>query len=60
MDVGDVLGIFSSVLQPFRDFATTFAGNWPLILIATGVALFFVGRRLFREELESFRKGEWS
>jgi len=29
-------------------------------LIIAGAALFFAGRRVFRDALESFRKGEWS
>lgn len=48
------------MLQPFHDLAVTLASNWPLILIATRAALFLIGRRVFRNELESFREGEWS
>ncbi len=59
-DAGDVLGMFGSVLQPFRDLAVALAGNWPLILIIAGAGLFLAGRRVFHDELESFRKGEWS
>lgn len=57
---GEAVGIFGSVLQPFRELAATLAGNWPLILIIAGAALFLAGRRVFRDELESFRNGEWS
>ncbi len=59
-DAGEVVGVFGSLLQPFRELALTLAGNWPFILIITGATLFFAGRRVFRDELESFRKGEWS
>ena len=59
-DAGEAVGVFGRVLQPFRGLAVTLAGNWPLILIIAGAALFLAGRRVFRDELESFRKGEWS
>jgi len=59
-EMGEAVGMFGSVLQPFRDLAATLAGNWPLLRMIAGAALFFAGRRVFRDKLESFRNGEWS
>lgn len=39
--------MFGRVLQPFRDLAATLVGNWSLILIIAGAALFLAGRRVF-------------
>jgi len=35
-------------------------GNWPLVLIIAGAALFLAGRRVLRDKLNSFRKADWS
>lgn len=58
--LGDMASTITGALTPFRDLFASLAGNWPLVLIVVGVALFFVGRRIFRDELESFRNGEWT
>src|SRR5690606_29147634 len=49
-NAGEAVSVFGRVLQPFRDLAATLTGNWPLILIIAGVALFLAGRRAFRDE----------
>lgn len=57
---GEAAGALQTVLSPLRDLAGLVAANWPVALLLGGVGLFFLGRRIFRDELESFRRGEWS
>jgi hypothetical protein len=59
-DAGDTAGKVRDALSPFGDLISSLSSNWPLLLIVGGVALFFVGRYVFRDELASFRRGEWS
>lgn len=53
----DAIGDVSS---PIRDLVGTLAGNWYLLAIVIGLALWAIGREVFADELESFRNGEWS
>ncbi|MBB4017400.1 putative chitinase [Chelatococcus caeni] len=58
--IGDMVGSFTGALAPFRDLFASLAGNWPLLLLIGGAILFLVGRHIFRDEVESYRAGEWS
>lgn len=50
----------TEVSSPIQDLMNAFAGNWHLALIVVGLGLWAIGREVFADELESFRKGEWS
>lgn len=58
--IGQASEAIKTVYQPLKDLAGLMADNWMIAAIVAGVGLFFVGRHVFRDELESFRRGEWS
>jgi Putative peptidoglycan-binding domain-containing protein len=58
--LGQFSGALQSVVGPLKDLIGMAAGNWPILVLLLGVVLYFVGKRVFRDELESFRRGEWS
>lgn len=57
---GETAGAVSQALAPIRDLAASLAGNPTLLVIGGGLALYFVGRYVFTDELASFKRGEWS
>lgn len=57
---GEAARTVSDALMPVRDLIRAVAGNWPLALALAGVGLFLLGRHIFRDELVSFRRGEWT
>jgi len=57
---GEAARSVGDALSPFRDLFASLAGNWPLLLLIGGAILFLVGRHIFRDEVESYRAGEWS
>lgn len=57
---GEAAGKVRDALAPIGDLIAAAASNWPILLAAVGIGLFFLGRRIFRDELQSFRRGEWT
>lgn len=49
-----------SVVGPLKDLVGLMADNWMVACIVAGTGLFFVGRHVFRDEVESYRRGEWT
>lgn len=58
--VRQVTDAVESASSPIRDLGNALANNWQLAVIVIGIALFFIGKQVFADELESFRNGEWS
>lgn len=58
--VGDAASAIGNALSPIKQLAVSIIDNWPVVLVLGGIGLFFIGRSVFADELESFRNGEWS
>lgn len=57
---GDHIRAISAATGPIKDLINLVSENWTLVVVIGGILAFGVGRRLFSDELESFKKGEWS
>ena len=58
--VRDTVGAVQDAASPIRDLGGALASNWQLLTLLAGVALFIVGKYVFDDELQSFKRGEWS
>lgn len=58
--IGSVVGVLRAITDPLKDLAGLAAENWMVAAILVGVGLYFLGRHIFKDEIESFRNGEWS
>lgn len=59
-NLGQASEAIKTIAEPLKDLVSLMADNWMLAAVVAGLGLFFVGRRVFRDELDSFRRGEWS
>lgn len=58
--IGNVASSLRTAFEPIRDLLGLVASNWIIFAILLGIGLIYVGHRVFRDELESYRRGEWS
>lgn len=58
--IGQASDALKAVAEPLKDLAGLMADNWMIAAIVAGAGLYFFGRRVFADEIESYRRGEWS
>lgn len=56
----DTLKSLTGLVAPIRDLFNALVDNWMVALLVAGVGLYAVGRRVFKDELSSYKAGEWS
>lgn len=58
--IGQASDALQSVVGSLKDLAHLAADNWVIAAVLVGIGIYFLGRKVFADEIESFRRGEWS
>lgn len=58
--IGQASGVLQSIIGPLKDLAGLAADNWMIAAALVGIGVYLLGRHIFADEIESFRRGEWT
>lgn len=58
--ISETVGLLQTIAGPIKDLAALAADNWMVAAAIAGLGIYFVGRHVFADEIDSYRKGEWS